>query len=162
MAQPKILFLLGVGAIAYFLLSKKQVSPVPGMSTLPYEPSEPDDSTEPPTVPVDSEYLEPEPGEPAPAQPAAPWLGGDPFPANAIAITTQKRGSVWYSKNPATGRWQEFGLQFGASEGYRTIGMLARNHHVLEVQDETNNSLWKPFLWNAYGYPVSFPLQSFA
>lgn len=171
MAQRNMIILLALGAGAFILLSKKQpivaqdVKPAPG-GALPH-----DNSKGPPVDTGGSDTDEGSTATPSggssgsssgsTSAPKGFKLGSDPFPAFAMALTLQARGQVWYTKHPTSGRWGEASKDFSPTEGYKNIGALARNYNVIEVQDDGGDALWKPFLWNAYNYPVSFPLQSF-
>lgn len=157
MALTKTVILIGAGALALLLFGRKREIMVPGMSTVPHEPHRPDGSKTPPVSPDGSTTPD---GASVPSGPG--WLGYDPFPPLAMALVVGPVGNEWWAKHPLSGRWGPAGVDFGPLEGYRSIGMLARNHNVVEVQNNKGVALWKPFVWNAYGFPVGTPLQFFA
>lgn len=166
MAQldKNLLLLAGAGAVAYFLLSKKQDKLVVPPESKPGAGSQPDGTTGPVPATGSSDTDEGTATPPAGTTQSGTGvfaLGSDPFPALSMAQAITPRGPIWYVKHASSGRWGEASKDFTASEGYKNIGALDRNYHITRVQDTRGNAIWIPFQYNSLGYPAYTPLSAF-
>lgn len=150
------LIALGGAVLAYLGLRKKNVSSAATTKPVTEMPSEGETPTVLPEPPASTP---PKPEIPGPSDGETPVPSGtDPFPVGAIAklaqtISFDNRGKlvpVFQFVKQDNGRWIPVTLTppdmkrqivYGTT-GYRTIGLLARNHFVTLVSSATGGQLW--------------------
>lgn len=157
------LIALGGAVLAWLVTRKKNVSySAATIKPVTEMPSEGETPTVMPEPPVSSP---PKPELPGPSQGETPVATGtDPFPTGAVAKLAQvisydnqgKQVPVFQFVKQGDGRWvpvtfdiakavttagASFKILYG-NTGYRTIGLLARNHQVLFVFSGSGAVLW--------------------